>query len=128
MNKLPVPIALALTLSASVGFACGYIFYSSYGDARTTAQQAIFEAQATQRVLQSYEPILITSKFHQELVAVNTMEDLEALRQKYTDATLRNIDFFERQAGKLELPKERALAIPFLESAATIRGQIERHR
>ena len=128
MDKQSVPIALALAISTSVGFACGYAFNSFYGEAHSAAAQAVFEAQATQRVLQSYEPIVITSILHKELINVKTMDDVVVLRQKYADSTVRNIDSFERQSSKLELPHDRRLAAPFLEEAATIRGEVERHR
>lgn len=128
MNKWPVPTALALAISTSVGFACGYVFYAVYGEARSAAAQAIFEAQATQRVLQSYEQIVFTSIVHQDLIKVKTMDEVEVLRRKYADSTFRNIDFFERQSSKLELPHDRRLAAPFLEEAARIRGQVEGHR
>jgi hypothetical protein len=128
MNKFPLPVVLALALSASVGFSCGYVFYSGYGEARSAAAQAIVDAQAAQRVLQAYEPILITSRFHEELAKIETMEGVEGLRQKYRDLTLRNISHFEQQSGKLELPNERALAAPFLEAAAKVRGEVEHRR
>lgn len=125
MNKLTVSTIVALGLSTSLGFVCGYLFYAGFGEARNIAVQTVFEAQNTQRVLQSYEPVLITSRFYTELAAVKSAQDAEVLRQKYRDATLRNISLFEKQAAKLELPKERALAAPFLDSAANVRKELE---
>lgn len=125
MNRLPITTVIALALSTALGFTCGYLFHAAFGEARAAATQAVWGAQETQRVLQAYEPILITSRFHDELVAAKTSQDVDILRQKYRDATLRNISSFERQAGKLELPKDRALAEPFLEDAAKTRRYLE---
>jgi hypothetical protein len=125
MNKFSVSTVVAIALSTTIGFTCGYLFYAYYGEARSAAVQAVWDAQATQRILQGYEPILITSKFHEELMAAKTAQDIDALRQKYRDATLANISFLERQASKLELPKERALAEPFLKDAAKRRFALE---
>ncbi len=58
-------------------------------------------------------------------MAAKTAQDIDALRQKYRDATLANISFLVRQASKLELPKERALAEPFLKDAAKRRLALE---
>ena len=125
MNKLPVSIVIALALSTTLGFACGYLFYAAFGEARAAAAQAVWDARETQRVLQAYSPIVITSRFHAELVAAKTPQDLDVLRQNYRDATLRNISSFERQAGQLELLKDRALAESFLKEAAKIRRELE---
>jgi hypothetical protein len=126
MNRLSLPVVLALALSTSIGFACGYVFYSAFGEARTAAAQAVFGAQEAQRVFQTYETILITAKFHRELTDIKTIQDVEALRLKYREATLKNIDFFEKQAGQLALPMERTLVSQLLESAEKTRKEIEK--
>ena len=124
MNKLTVSTTVALGLTTSLGFVCGYLFYAGFGEAHNAAAQAVFEAQEAQRVLQAYEPVLITSKFYSELAAVKSPLDAEALREKYRVATLRNINFFEKQAAKLELPKDRAIAAPLLDSAEKVRKDL----
>jgi hypothetical protein len=125
MNKLSISTVIAIAISTAIGFTCGYVFYASYGEARSAAVQAVLAVQTTERVLQGYQPILITSRFYDELKAARTPQELETLRQKYRDSTLRNISSFERQAGKFELPSERALAEPFLRDAAKIRRSLE---
>ena len=125
MDKFPISTVIAIALSTAIGFTCGYMFYASYGEARSAAVQAIVAVQTTERVLQEYQPISITSKFHDELKAVKTSQDLESLRLKYRDSTLQHINSFERQAGKFQLPSERALAEPFLRDAAKMRQSLE---
>ncbi|WP_028105221.1 hypothetical protein [Pseudoduganella violaceinigra] len=125
MHNFSVSSVIAISLSTAIGFTCGYLFHASYGEARSAAGEAVWSAQATQRVLQGYEPILITSKFHNELMVARTLEDLSVLRQKYLEATLSNISSFERRASALELPKERVLAEPFLRDAEKTRRELD---
>lgn len=61
---------------------------------------------------------------HAELSAVQSPEDLMRLTAKYRQATLRSIEHFEQGAGQLDLPKDRALAAPFLLEARKLKGAI----
>ena len=121
MKNLTVSAAVALGVATSLGFISGYLFHAGFGEARSVATQAIFEARETQRILQAYEPIVITSRFYEELKDVKTIHDASELQEKYRAATLRNIAVFESQVAQLDLPKDRALAVPFLEKAVASR-------
>jgi hypothetical protein len=125
MKNLTISAAVGLSLAASIGFIFGYPFYAGFGEARNIATQAVIEARDTERVLQAYAPILIASQFYDELGTVKTVQDADALREKYRVAALKNIDFFERQASRLELPSDRALAAPFLDKATASRKMLE---
>jgi hypothetical protein len=125
MKNLTISAAVALGLATSLGSIFGYLFHAGFGESRNVAAQAVFEAKETQRVLQAYEPIFITSKFYDELASVKSIQDADALRERYRVATLRNIAFFESQAARLELPNERSLAAPFLEKAMSSRKALE---
>ena len=120
---------VAFTLMALFGllgglFVAGYAFHAAAGTELSAARQAVLEAQGTQRVLQSFEPVLHNSGVHAELSAVQSLEDLKRLTAKYREATLRGIEHFERSAGQLDLPKERALAEPFLQEARKLKGAV----
>lgn len=124
MAGISVSVAVAIATASAIGFAAGHVFHALVGTELPAARQAVLEAQSTQRVLQAFEPVLHNSIIHKELSAVRSMEDAGRLTAKYKDATLRSIQFFELSASQLELPKERALAVPFLEEALKIRGEV----
>jgi len=123
-RQLSVSVVVALGLAAAIGFVGGYVFHATAGAEISAARQAVLESQATQRVLQSFEPVLINSQMHKELSAVQSLEDAKRLTAKYREATLRSIEYFEHSVGKLELPKDRALAAPFLQEVQQIRSSV----
>ena len=125
MNRFSLSTVIAIALSTSVGFTCGYIFYASYGEARSAAIQAVVATQTTERFLERYQPILTTSKFYDELKMVTTPQELDLLRQKYRDSTLQNISLFEREVSKLDFPSHRVVAEPLLREAAKMRQQLK---
>jgi 3-hydroxyisobutyrate dehydrogenase-like beta-hydroxyacid dehydrogenase len=124
MSTVSVSVVVALAAASAVGFAGGYVFHATVGTERSAARQAVFEAQSTQRVLQAFEPVIHNSQVHKELSAVQSLADAQRLTVKYKEATLRSVESFERGASQLELPRERALAVPFLQEAHRIRGVI----
>jgi hypothetical protein len=123
-TQLLVSTVVALAIAAALGFVAGYAFHATAGTELSAARQAVLEAQGAQRVLQSFELVLHNSGVHAELSAVQSPEDLKRLTAKYREATLRSIEHFEQGAGQLDLPKDRALATPFLQEARKLKSAI----
>lgn len=125
MRRFEVGAVVALGMTTALGFVGGYIFHAVYGEARSAAVDAVYGAQEAQRVLQAYEPINTNLIIYRELDAARDLADLAALRRKHKEATLRNIESFERRVEKLELPDERRLAQPFLKEAERVRAELQ---
>jgi hypothetical protein len=124
MATTSVSLAVALAVAAVVGFVGGYVFHATAGTELPAARQAVFEAQRTQRILDSLGPVVSNARLHKELSAVQSPADAQRLAAKYKEETLLGVERFEKQVNEFELPSERALAAPFLQEAQRIRGVV----
>jgi hypothetical protein len=124
MRTYSVSAPVALALACAISFAAGYSFHLMFGFERKAAHQAIVEAQAFQRVMAGFEPVVTNHVVFVELTKASTVEDLKALQSKYKDSVLRASELFERQASALELPSEKRIAEPFVAEAARIKREV----
>ena len=124
MRTYSVSASIALAIACATSFSAGYSFHLTFGFEHKAAHQAIIEAQAFQRVMASFEPILINRAVFEELSKAKSVEELKILQSKYKDAVLRSAGHFERQASALDLPIEKRIAKPFLAEATRIKDEI----
>lgn len=121
-HNVTTPIALAI--ASCISFAAGYAFHLTYGFERKAAHQAIAEAQSFQRVAAAYEPIVANHSHFLELSKINTLDELNVLREKQRESTVRAAEFFIGKAASLELPEEKRFAEPFVNEATKIKASL----
>jgi hypothetical protein len=125
MQKYVISTPIAFAIACSVSFAAGYAFHLVFGFERKAAHQAIVEAQAFQRVMAAYSPIIANHSDYLELSKIAALDEVSALREKRKENTIRSAEFFISTATALELPEERRFAEPFLQEAAKVKASLE---
>jgi hypothetical protein len=125
MQKYNVSTPIALAIACSLSFAAGYAFHLAFGFERKAAHQAIVEAQAFQRVMAAYSPVITNHSDYLELMKVASIEEVIALREKRRESTLRSAELFIAKASALEMPEERRFAEPFVLEANKVKTSLE---
>jgi len=126
MNKaIPLSIALAVSVAASIGFAGGYVFHLKFGQELPAARQALIEREASQRVLNAFEEVLRANATHKAISSVKSFDETKALQGRSKQAVLSTIERFSRIAGEAEDRRERLLAQEFLPQVTRIREALD---
>lgn len=124
MRTNSISTVVVMAVACSVCFASGYVFHLTFGFERNAARQAVFEAQAVQRVFAAYSLVIGNHTVFVDLSRVRTLDGLAALRKKYREATVSAAEAYERQASTLEFPEEKRFAKVFVEEAARIKAEV----
>ena len=118
-------MTLALAVTASAGFAGGYLFHLNFGQELPAARQALIQRDASQRVLDAYAEILQAQSIHTTLASTRSIEEMQGLKGRSRQAVLTAIERFSRIAGEAEDRRERLLAQAFLPEAAKIKAALD---
>ena len=124
MTNRTISLALYSVITVAVGFVAGYVFHAQYGAEHTAVTEAIIDNHTRENILDAYYPIVITDNFFKEVNGITSMEDVEKLKTKYRESTLRNIERFERFSEALKSEKQKALNQLFLDEAKKVKSRL----
>jgi hypothetical protein len=116
MNK-PILLTVTISVAAAVGFIFGVMFEDYHGKELVT--ETIGKHSDVQKLFGWYERAFVKTLVLKDLDSIQTLEDVETIKQEYRRNGASDVSLFRKQVEKMKKDGANHAALAELEAAIT---------